>query len=438
MPSCWNPGRAALAAAVFAASPAFADAPAGAPAMVTVTTEAAPTVPEAPSGEPTPEQLAKQRAQTLVTQGIDRLQQLDYEAALDFFLGAYGEYRSPKILLNIGSTLREMGRSADAANSYQLYIEDPQTTAERIEEVKRLLLELDSQLVVARIVVAPTGVDVSIDGGPWTAVGQRLLTRLTPGIHMLRARKDGHVTAEISVNTFEGESRDIDLKLDPVAVDAPPPEPPPATDVGETVAANPNAKTDEPPPEQATAWLVTGARAERGGIADQKVVDVKEFLPSDTESQDPFYLVETRGYPRTWGATAQARLDIGDGLRGAALGVGVSVEVAKRWELDAVALFGRLPGIYLGARYRLLTGMVRPYLSVGETALWAGDEAVSGDLSLRVGARGAAGVEFRINEHLHALAEIGFEYFFNDEPLTDMKAIDPSVPVPLFAIQGRL
>src|SRR5438477_12771282 len=60
----------------------------------------------------------KQRtlAQALMVEGVKQLQSRAYDQALANFLEAYGKVPSPKILPNIASTLRDMGRRADAAN----------------------------------------------------------------------------------------------------------------------------------------------------------------------------------------------------------------------------------------------------------------------------------------------------------------------------------
>src|SRR5262249_7677027 len=57
-------------------------------------------------------------AAALMTEGVRQLRAQAYEQALANFLEAYNKFPSPKILLNIASTLRDMGRFADAANSY--------------------------------------------------------------------------------------------------------------------------------------------------------------------------------------------------------------------------------------------------------------------------------------------------------------------------------
>ena len=100
-----------------------------------------------------------------------------------------------------------MGRLADAANTYQRYLLDPSTGAERVAEVKEILLRLDEQLTILTVRVAPRGSEISIDGGPFIAVGSSLLTRVRPGIHLVRIRKDASGN-EMTVNGFEGENKE--------------------------------------------------------------------------------------------------------------------------------------------------------------------------------------------------------------------------------------
>src|SRR6185503_17949734 len=115
-------------------------------------------------------------AAALMTEGVRQLQSQQYEQALANFLEAYGKFPSPKILLNIGSTLRDMGRLADAANTYQRYLADPATGPERMAEVKELLVKIDQELTVLTLRVFPRGSEVSIDAGPFIPVGSTLQT----------------------------------------------------------------------------------------------------------------------------------------------------------------------------------------------------------------------------------------------------------------------
>src|SRR5688572_11577081 len=110
---------------------------------------------------------ARPLAAALMTEGVRQLQAQAYEQALANFLEAYAKFPSPKILLDIGSTLRDMGRLADAANTYQRYLEESPPGEARAAEVKELLAKLDEQLTILNVQVTPRGSDLSIDGGPY-------------------------------------------------------------------------------------------------------------------------------------------------------------------------------------------------------------------------------------------------------------------------------
>src|SRR2546423_10254624 len=62
---------------------------------------------------------ARPLAQALMTEGVRQLRAQSFDQALANFLDAYSKLPSPKILLNVASTLHDMGRPADAANTYQ-------------------------------------------------------------------------------------------------------------------------------------------------------------------------------------------------------------------------------------------------------------------------------------------------------------------------------
>ena len=186
----------------------------------------------------------KQRtlAQALMSEGVKRLQVQAYDQALANFLEAYNRLPSPKILLDVASTLREMGRLADAANTYQRYLTDPSTGSERVGEVKKLLLELDERLTVLTVRVDPHGSELSIDAGPFVPVGSSLQTRVRPGPHAIRIRK-GVAVSELDVNSFEGEAKDVTAILhDEPPVASPMPTPTPAG----------------PPPDHVDGWLIEG------------------------------------------------------------------------------------------------------------------------------------------------------------------------------------
>ena len=147
-------------------------------------------------------------AQALMTEGVKQLRARAFDQALANFLEAYAKFPSPKILLNIASTLHDMGRLADAANTYQRYLTDPATGVERVAEVKDLLIKLDEQLTILTVRVSPHGSEISIDGGPFIPVGSTLVTRVRTGLHLVRIRKDERGD-EVTLNGFEGENKEV-------------------------------------------------------------------------------------------------------------------------------------------------------------------------------------------------------------------------------------
>jgi hypothetical protein len=461
--------RIVLAAALLAAHTAAAQpAPAGtppatppaAPADPAAPTE--PTVPAEPAQPPPPlaqikddKQLAeilqsmtqdpaiavdnpatRPLAQALMTEGVKQLQARAYDQALANFLEAYAKFPSPKILLNIASTLRDMGRLADAANTYQRYLTDPATGAERVAEVKELLLRLDDQLTILTVRVSPKGSDISIDGGPFIPVGSTLLTRVRTGLHLVRIRKNDQGD-EVTINGFEGENKEVTPRV------APAPEPRPTT-VAEAGPVGLKSTEPKAPPERIEGWLITGTqygssdasgnvRRVRGGSDGREISAIV-----------PRYDVSERG---------TAILDGGDSIYSGALGVvridgrgrgfagGAGIAIAKgRLETELMVLKSDVLGGYIGFRFRLLTGVFRPYVAIGFPGFaYDHDEVDSATMMtttttrVAIGGRIAGGLEIKINGHLSVQGDVGYEHFlFVDEHYEE------DVFVPTLGVIARL
>jgi hypothetical protein len=371
-----------------------------------------------------PDPAMRTAAQALMVEGVRRLQARSYDQALANFLEAYAKFPSPKILLNIGSTLRDMGRLSDAANTYQRYLDDPASGAERAAEVKELLVKLDEQLTTLQVQVTPRGSDLSIDGGPFIPVGQLLVTRVRPGLHLVRVRK-GDRSAELTVNGFEGEAKRIDARVEiapPPPNAPPPPAPPPAP---ETAL------------ERVHPWLTNGTqytadsgagrvRRTRAGYAGAEVTAVTPLVVLDDDSG--LHVQPATGTGISSGAIALLRID-GE-LRGVAGGLGIAV-ARGRFEGDLMALRSDVTGVYLGLRVRFLSGFLRPYAAAGLPAFLYDD---LDSTKLAVGVRAAGGVELMINEHLSVQGDLGYEHFFGVEETM----FESDVFVPTLGVIGRL
>jgi Outer membrane protein beta-barrel domain len=372
-------------------------------------------------------------AQALMVEGVKQLQAKSYDQALANFLEAYTKFPSPKILLNIASTLRDMGRLADAANTYQRYLLDPATGAERVAEVKELLLRLDEQLTILTVRVFPSGSDVSIDAGPFIPVGSSLLTRVRSGIHLVRVRKDKGAN-EVTVNGFEGENKEVSATVTVAAVD-PDPTPTPTN-------ANPTVKT--PTPEHVDGWLITGTQysADSGTGRERKVRSgysgpvVSAIVPRYEATSDGGAVVHYDDDESiSSGVIAAVRID-GEG-RGFAGAIGLAIS-KSHLEAELMFLKSDSTGGYLGLRYRLFTSWMRPYVGVGMPGFaYKLTNAMTNETStkLAVGLRAAIGVELRINGHLSVQGDIGYEHFFVDPEETHL---DANIFVPTLGVIGRL
>jgi hypothetical protein len=372
-------------------------------------------------------------AQALMTEGVRRLQIQAYDQALANFLEAYNRFPSPKILLNIASTLHDMGRLADAANTYQRYLGDPATGAERVGEVKELLIKLDQQLTILTVHVTPHGAEVSIDAGPFVPVGSSLQTRIRPGTHTIRLRKGTAVSAT-DLNSFEGETRDLALAVTepPVAAPAPDAPPPPA--------APPSATK---PPEQVQGWLVDGRtygtvdgnsrqRRVRASTGD----DVQPYVPGGALAYEDTPDLREPAEHLTSGVIGIVRID-GNHWKGFAGGLGIAYAASDTFEVELAGLKSDVYGAYAGARYLFLSGWLRPYAAAGIPLFFFTDD--SNESRVSVGGRLGAGLELRINGHMSVYGDLGIEHFFNvSDVIYKMQTFEATAFAPTIGVIGRL
>ena len=81
----------------------------------------------------------KTDAKALMLSGVKLLEAKDYLGALAVFKDAYARFPSAKILLNIGTTQKLLNRNAEAANTYQRYLESKDADPARRTEIERWL-----------------------------------------------------------------------------------------------------------------------------------------------------------------------------------------------------------------------------------------------------------------------------------------------------------
>jgi hypothetical protein len=262
------------------------------------------------SAQPAPESAPagdKTDAKTLMASGLKLYGQKDYLGALAMFKEAYDRFPSSKILLNIGTTLKSLGRNVEAANTYQQFLDASDADEAKKPAVTKELAELDSKLAVVEV-KAPEGTEIQFGDEPAHPATDLSRYRLDPGQVTLHAHKDGFQPWEKALGLTTGAVLTVNIEL--AAIPAP---------------AVPTSGTT----------TTTGVRA-----------------------------VVTPEAPRSkWGAIAVAHVDFK--YKGGAGVVGVTRELIAGLQVEAAAILGPSGGAYIGARYALLHGALHPTVAAG-------------------------------------------------------------------------
>jgi hypothetical protein len=259
------------------------------------------------SAQPAPPSADKMDAKTLMASGVKLFGQKDYLGALAMFKEAYDRFPSSKILLNIGTTLKALGRDAEAANAYQKFLDAPDLDEAKKPAVTKELAELDSKLAVVEIKAAPD-VEIQFGDEDWHPAADLSRYRLAPGQVTLHARKDGFLPWEKALGLTTGAVLVVNVELAPIPVAAP----------------------------------ASGVAPSGGGV---RAVATPEAPPSK------------------WGAIAVAHVDFK--YKGGAGVVGVTRELLAGLQIEAAAILGPSSGAYVGGRYALLHGSLHPVIAAG-------------------------------------------------------------------------
>lgn len=137
--------------------------------------------------------------------------------ALEKYRAAYARFPSPKLLLNIGTALRQLGRSVEAAEAYEEYLRAPDADPARSADLRRILGELDAVVGRLRIEVSGPWDAVRLDGKRLDAFQSGQSLRVPPGEHTLIADRAGMPPAVQTVTVAAKQERKVTLRFTPQA-----------------------------------------------------------------------------------------------------------------------------------------------------------------------------------------------------------------------------
>lgn len=316
-------------------------------------------------------------ARALLSSGLKLFAAKDYLGALSVFETAYERYPSPKILLNIGTTLIKLDRKVEAANIYQRYLDAKDVDEKKQAEAKKILAGLDKELGLVDLSVTPENAQVQIGDDKWVTLDAVRTVRVPKGEVTILARAPRFKLLAETFTIGAGETRTVALTLAP--------EP--------TVSAAGSADTTRAAGTGVVARVESPTRSKLAGLVAWHI--------------DPLH--GTDAFPV-----------------GSTVLVGAWFDVTSRLSVQGAALLGAHVGPYVGGTFTFLPGRLRPLVSAGVPVVFADGP--------RFSLRGAAGVELVLNRHVAFVVEVGIERFLN----TEDDIMNKTLFVPSLGMTGRL
>ena len=354
------------------------------------------------AAQPAPEQQpasGKGDAKALMQSGVKLLEAKDYLGALAVFKDAYARFSSAKILLNIGTTQLLLDRKAEAANSYQKYLDSADADPAKKPDVVQKLAEIDKAVGVLTVSITPMDSEIQINGEDWSPIRASKTWRVAPGPYGIRARKPGFESGDRSGVAVAGASASISVVLRAIAKPetATPPLGQPPIDPGHSLAP----PAAPPPVASLTAHSADPPRSKFGGLVLSHV-------------------------------SVAPRL-------GSAVLLGGTADMMQKLSVDAALILGpgivssggdtMLPpakfGMFVGAHYAFQTNKTRPRATLGLPVFF--DDGPR--LAIRIG----GGLEYVANNHISVVVDLGGEIEAN--PRNDIRRF---ALVPALGVTGRL
>ena len=300
-------------------------------------------------------------ARELLQEGAQLYDQGDYEGALAKFEQAYQRFRSPKIFFNLGQAYRGLSRNVEAVEAFERFLAEAKyAPAASRQEAESILVALRARVANLEIECDTAGAQVLIDGRVHgtTPVARSIL--LAPGPHQVVVEKQGR-------SPFLQR-----LDLQPGA----------ATRVRAVLAEN-NEEKILPPAE--TAVLPPPDRDATSTPSTQVASGQSELKTA----------LSPRTHDGQFGAFVHFERVLVPGL---SYGLGHGIEIG------AGALIGYYKGTWLGVRYLLLDGALKPGVVVAMPLFIVDGKAVAG---IQAGAT----LQWDWTRHFGLYADLSVSYF---------------------------
>lgn len=159
---------------------------------------------------------ARQRADALFAQALDKHQQLLRGDAMELYEQALALWDNPDIRWNLALVLEDLGQYLRAYQQLGGALRwEAALGAERLREVRDRMRALETgRLARIEAYGKEPGVDVKFDGQPWLGDAGRWSMLVLPGEHYIAASKPGYFPVSWTVYVKAGERARVALVMD--------------------------------------------------------------------------------------------------------------------------------------------------------------------------------------------------------------------------------
>ena len=186
----------------------------------------------------------------------------------DRIRAAHAAGGDPALLLDLATSLRRLGRHAEAALAYEAWKADPRADPARAPAVAGALADIDRYVGRLTVELDDPLARVWLDGRLLPGFRSGNAVRVDPGDHQVTAARDGGAPFNATVRVGAQEARTVQLRMGTYYPAALPGAPPPAPLAPVVVTTLPPAAPSADGPRLAgTLFLVGGGLGIAGGAA---------------------------------------------------------------------------------------------------------------------------------------------------------------------------
>lgn len=212
-------------------------------------------------GEDISDETAKEVLQ-LMRKGKKAYGQEKYQKAYDLFEEAYGKWPRPAIVVRLGKTAEKLGKTRQAIDHYQTFL-DEKPDADITSKIEKRLADLKKNVkATVFLTTEPEGATVVDQGDSDRQIGKTPVeVQVKPGEHTWEIRHEGYRTKSRTIEVSGGQMRKLVVELDELGSE------PALTDQGESDADDEAATPDDRTEQSGNAMATWGWGTSATGLA---------------------------------------------------------------------------------------------------------------------------------------------------------------------------